>query len=259
MITNDIIQELRELESSLCDMPARDIYAVPTGYFEGFASFVLSRIKALSSTNPQEELNHLYPALNSISKKLPYSVPSGYFNELSESLMAGIRDHEDYQTADEELSTLSPLLSGIGKQNPYSVPQGYFEDFGKDVNLNSDTRTVARTVSMVNRKWFRFAAAAIVIGFIAITGISLFFNKTVSVSNTHEWVKQNLKKVSTDDINIFIQTAEEESSQHSIVTTAPKTTDINDLMKDVSDKDIQEFLNKTNASTEDSDADILLN
>ena len=259
MTKSDIIQELTELESTLYNVPARNIYQVPDGYFEGFAVLVLNRIKALNSAGSREELNYLSPLLNTISKQVPYSVPEGYFNELPESLMAGIRSHEDYQTSDEELSSLSPLLNSMGKQNPYSVPDGYFENFGKDINLKSDNKPAAKIVSMVNRKWFRFAAAAVVIGFIAITGISLFFNKTVSVSNTHEWVKQNLKKISTDDINTFIQTAEEESSQHSIVTTAPKTTDINDLMKDVSDKDIQEFLNKTNASAEDSDADILLN
>jgi len=259
MITNDIIQELRELESSLSDTPARNIYSVPDGYFERFAGLVLNRIKAVNSIDPQEELDYLYPELNTISKEPLYSVPTGYFNELSESLMIGVRSHEDYQTSDEELSSLSPLLSSIGKQNPYSVPEGYFENFGKDVNLNSYKKPAAKTVSMVNRKWFRFAAAAVVIGFIALTGISLFFNKTVPVSNTQEWVEKNMKKVSTDDINNFIQSADEESSQNSIVTTAPKTTDIQDLMKDVSDKDIQDFLNKTNAGTEESDADLLLN
>ncbi|MEJ0102929.1 MAG: hypothetical protein WDO19_10375 [Bacteroidota bacterium] len=69
------------------------------------------------------------------------------------------------------------MLNSIGKQNPYSVPDGYFENFGKDVNLKSDNKPVAKTVLMVNRKWFRFAAAAVVIGFIAITGVSLFFIK----------------------------------------------------------------------------------
>jgi hypothetical protein len=212
----------------------------------------------LDTADPREELNFLSPLLNTISKELPYVVPDGYFNELPESLMAGVRSHEDYETSHEELSTLSPLLSSIGKQNPYSVPEGYFENFGKDVNLNSDKRLV-KIVSMVDRRWFRFAAAAVVIGFIALTGITLFFNKTVSVSNAQEWVEKNMNKVSTDDINNFIQTADEESAQNSIVTTAPKTTDIQDLMKDVSDKDIQDFLNKTNAGSEESDADILLN
>src|ERR1700733_1750420 len=114
MITNDIIQELGELESSLYNVPAWNIYSVPDGYFEGFSSLVLSRIKALNATGTQEELDFLYPELNTISKELPYFAPAGYFNDLSESIMAGIRSHEDYQTSDEELSSLSPLLSSIG-------------------------------------------------------------------------------------------------------------------------------------------------
>ena len=257
MTKSDIIQELTELESTLYNVSSRNIYQVPDGYFDGFAALVLNRIKALNSADSREELNHLSPLLNTISKQLPYSVPEGYFNELPESLMAGIRAHEDYQTSDEELSSLSPLLNSIGKQNPYSVPDGYFENFGKDINLKSDNKPAAKTVSMVNRKWFRFAAAAVVIGFIAITGVSLFFNKTVPVSNTHEWVEKNMKKVSTDDINIFIQTADEEDAQKEAVATSGKT-DIKELLKDVSDKDIQTFLNETSSPDGNSD-DLLLN
>jgi hypothetical protein len=256
MERNDIIQELRDLNSVLFDYPGGTSYTVPAGYFEGFADLVLNRIHALKAANVKEELNYLSPFLNSLSRENSYSVPEGYFDELPESLMSVIRKHEDYQTADEELSLLSPLLSGINKRNPYSVPEGYFENFGKDVNLKSENKPVAKTVSMVNRKWFRFAAAAVVIGFVAMTGISLFFNGSVSVSNPHEWVKENLKKVSTDEINSFVQPADEQSAN--AITASAKTADIKELMKDVSDKDIQNFLNETTVAEENSD-DLLLN
>jgi hypothetical protein len=254
MAKNDIIQELSELESSFYNVPARNLYTVPQGYFEAFAGLVMNRIKASNSADPQEELNHLSPFLNSISRHIPYSVPVNYFQELPESLLEGVRSHEDYQTAEEELSSLSPLLSSIGNKNPYAVPEGYFENFGKDVNLKSDNKPATKVISIVNRKWFRFAAAAVVIGFIALTGVSLFFNTTPArVSNTHEWVEKNMNKVSTDEMNKFILVGDEESN------ASAKATDIKDLMKDVSDKDIQDFLNKTNAGNDENDADILLN
>jgi hypothetical protein len=256
MTNKDTIQELKELNSMLASLPSQNIYTVPDGYFEVFAAQVLNRIKALEADNAGEELNLLSPLVSNISKTLPYNVSNGYFNEFEEKLMTTIHQQEDYQTADEELSSLSPLLSGIGKQNPYTIPEGYFENLENNINLKPATQT-AKTVSMVNRKWFRYAAAAVVIGFIALTGIQFLNNNSGSISNPHAWVEKNMKKVSTDDINNFIQIADEGSSDQNNPTSAK--TDIKDLMKDVSDKDIQDFLNKTSAGNEDTDADILLN
>jgi hypothetical protein len=256
MEKNDTIQELRDLNSILCDYPGGNVYTVPAGYFDGFAALVLNRIHAMKTTNAKEELNYLSPFLNSLSRENLYSVPQGYFDQLPELVMSATRAHEDYQTAEEELSSLSPLLSGINKRNPYSLPEGYFEDFGKDVNLKSENKPVSKTVSMVNRKWFSFAAAAVVIGFVALTGISLFFNGSVSVSNPHEWVKANMNKVSTDEINSFVQPADNQSPN--TLTASAKTADIKELMKDVSDKDIQSFLNETTVA-EDNNEDLLLN
>ncbi|MBS1609482.1 MAG: hypothetical protein JSS70_12135 [Bacteroidetes bacterium] len=257
MERKETIQELKDLNSILYNAPAGNIYTAPAGYFEGFAGLVLNRIKALDAFDSKQELSHLSPFIASLKKENVYSVPQGYFTDLAESLMTGIRVHEDYLTANEELLSLSPLLSSINKQNLYSIPDSYFENFGKDVNLKTESKPLAKTISLVSRKWFRFAAAAVVIGFVALTGISLFFNKSaVSVSNPHEWVKANMKKVSTDDINTFIQPVDDQSVTNA--TASAKTTDINELMKDVSDKDIQNFLNETTVA-EDNNEDLLLN
>ncbi len=253
MAKNDIIQELSELGSSFTDIPARDLYFVPQGYFEELAGLVMSRIRAVNSANPREELTYLSPFLQAIPRELPFSVPEGYFQNLPETLMESIRKHEDYQTAEEELSSLSPLLNGIGNKNPYAVPEGYFENFGKDVNLKPVSKPAAKVVSMVHRKWFRFAAAAVVIGFIAMTGVLLFFSDgPIRISSTHKWVEENMNKVSTDEINSFIQADEQ-------ATASSKGTVIRELMKDVSDNDIQDFLGKTNASNDENDGDLLLN
>ena len=68
-----------------------------------------------------------------------------------------------------------------------------------------------------------------------------------------------MNKVSTDEMNSFIQADDEESKGKDVATAG--TSDIRELMKDVSDNDIQDFLNKTNAGNDESesDADILLN
>ena len=257
MTNKDKIQELQELDSTLAGLPSQNIYAVPEGYFEGFAAQVISHIKSLENDDSKSESAILSPFFEQISKIPPYSVPAGYFDGLEEKLMTAIRHHEDYQTADEELSSLSPLLSGIGKQNPYTVPQGYFENFENNINLKPAGST-AKTVSMVNRKWFRYAAAAIVAGIITITGIQFLNNNSGSISNPTAWVEKNMNKVSTDDINNFMKITDEGLSEQNNLATSPKT-EIKDLMEDVSDKDIQDFLNKTLAGNDEADADILVN
>jgi hypothetical protein len=258
MAKKEIIQELIELDSSLVNMPAVSIYAVPEAYFDRFSLEVMTRIKALNAATAKDELNHLSPLLNTVSRTLPYTVDSNYFQDLPELILQNVRNHEDYQTAEEELISLSPLLSNIGNKNPYAVPGDYFENFGKDINLKSDNKPAGKIIPLVKSTWFRFAAAAVAIGFIALTGISLFFNNaTVTTSNTHEWVEKNTNNVSTDELNNFIQSADEDPKNASVATV--KSTELMDLMKDVSDNDIQDFLNKTNVGNDENDADILLN
>ena len=62
-----ILQELKELNSSLVNLSQQNVYSVPVGYFDGLAAQVMKRIKALEAINAKEELNHLSPLLNSIS------------------------------------------------------------------------------------------------------------------------------------------------------------------------------------------------
>ena len=50
--SSNILQELKELQSSLADKALGNTYAVPEGYFEGLAREVLNRIKALEANTP---------------------------------------------------------------------------------------------------------------------------------------------------------------------------------------------------------------
>jgi len=55
---NDIIQELRELDSQLAAIPRTMPYEVPVGYFEGLADVVLSIAK---NEEPQLHLPKVMP------------------------------------------------------------------------------------------------------------------------------------------------------------------------------------------------------
>jgi hypothetical protein len=252
----NILQELKELKSSLATVTPQNVYTVPVGYFDGLAAQVLSRIKALEAKNAVEELGYLSSSLSNISRQMPNAVPAGYFEGLAEKVMQLIRESSDYlqkesfgQTAKEELETLSPLLSGLKKTMPYSVPQGYFE------NLAEKRDKPAKLVSITKNKWFRYAAAAVVTGVIVLAGsVYLNFRNSVDpVEQPYAWVKKSLKKVDNADIDAFVKLANEELNNQSVVATIPvKPDEIKELLKDVSDKEIQDFLDETTV-TESSD------
>lgn len=56
-------------------------YTVPQGYFDILADNILQHIKALETNDVHEELEHIAPLLNNISKKPVYTIPEGYFTD----------------------------------------------------------------------------------------------------------------------------------------------------------------------------------
>lgn len=257
-----ILQELNELKSTLANVTPQNVYTVPVGYFDGLVTLVLNRIKALEAKNVSEELNYLSPLLTNISREMLYAVPAGYFEGLAEKMMELIRESNDYlqkesfgQTAKEELETLSPLLSGMKKTLPYSVPQGYFENLVEEKN-----KPAAKVISITHRRWFKYAAAAVVTGFIVLAGFiySNSRNAVDPVEQPYAWVKKNIKKVDKADIDAFVKLADEELTNQTVVATSPlKPGEIKELMKDISDKEIQDFLDATPDS--ETDAETMMN
>ena len=254
---NNILKELNDLGSELANYNAQNFYTVPDGYFDELASQVLSRIKALETSEATEELQLLSPLLTQINREIPFTVPVGYFDGLEEKLMQGIREHADYQTSDEELASLSPMLSSISKKTPYTAPAGYFESLVNNGMMKDDVKKEEAPVILITRqKWFRFAAAAVLVAFIAISGWMILFSKKVDpVKNPEAWVAKNTKKISSDEINNFINLANEEKSS---ADNNSANEEIRELMKDVPENEIQNFLNET-AALDDNNEAVLLN
>jgi len=251
---DNISNELRELNSELGGLSQQPVFQVPGGYFDNLAGEILKKVKASEAASAKEELALLSPFLSTISKSTLYSVPSGYFEgfekKLDELIFAG-----NDQTVTKELESLSPLLSGLKNKPTYTVPDGYFQHLHQPKE-NAAPATKTKVVSLTGRKWFRYAAAAIVVGFVATIGF-MFLNKKENIDPTDKssaWVQKNMKKVSTDEINEFVELANATSAD--IVKTDTKE-EVDNLLKDVSDKEIQDFLNDTGtAETED---DLILN
>ena len=250
------MNELANLGSVLANHDSQNIYAVPAGYFEELADQILNRIKALEAIDAKQELIYLSPFLSNVSKEAPYSVPAGFFQNLSEDVLRKISEHEDYQTSEEEIQTLSPLLSSLKNKNPYSTPAGYFEKLETGIQKKE-----TKVIYITKRRWYRLAVAAVVIGIVAISGLAIFKSKQVDPNkNPQAWIEKNVdKKVSKDKIDEFVKLAEDESINVAFEKDDVKLAEIKELMKDVPEKEIEDFLNDAIALESNSDADGLMN
>ncbi len=248
-----ILNELRELESTLANETIGNAYKIPEGYFDHLAIDVISRIKALELTDTKDELRILSPFLSQLSKKDVYAIPAGYFESINEKIKEICKAG---QTVSEELASISPLLSSIGKNNPYTVPTGYFDTVA--ASINKEAKRPAKVVSM-SRKLMSYAAAAVITGILTAVALLLMNNNQVDPNkNPGVWVeKKVMKKVSADQVDEFVTlTSDDDTSKESNADVRPG--EISELMKDVSEEEIQHFLNET-ASTGGDDSDVLLN
>ena len=236
---NNILQELNQLNSSLADVAAQNVYTAPAGYFDGLATRMLNRIRAMEATNAVDETNFLSPMLNVISRKMPYVVPDAYFEVLAEQALQSVRKSSDQQTANEEIESLSPLLSGLKKQMPYSVPQGYFDTLSE-----RPVKKETKVISIVHRKWFRYAAAAVVVGIMVIAGFAYLNNKGKTQSGESlAWLKKDLKKMNETDKDNLIEYLD--GGVMAQINVDSKSQEVKELLKDVSDQELKDFQQQT--------------
>jgi hypothetical protein len=253
---NTILNELADLGSALANRDPHNTYAVPAGYFEGLADQILNRVKALEASDAKEELSYLSPVLSNLSKEEPYSVPARFFQNLSDDVLKKISEHENHQTSKEEIDGLSPLLSSLKNKNPYSIPAGYFEKLETGVEKKE-----TKVISITRRRWYRLAVAAVIIGIVAISGLAIFKSKQVDPNkNPQAWIEKNVdKKVSKNKLDEFVKLAEGESTNVTSEKDDVKLAEIKELMKDVPEKEIEEFLNDAIALESNGDTDGSMN
>lgn len=245
-----ISQELKELESSLSGHSVSTGYVVPDGYFDGLAASILLRVKALDAGTAVAELEILSPLLAGISKKMPYTVPDNYFASVDPSF--AFAEGSDSAA---ELEQLSPLLGGLSRKSPFSVPEGYFDQQVAIPEVQKAAPVIR--VGLVRRKWYSYAVAASVTIIVALSATLWFGRGTGDKADpskpSYAWIEKNMKKVSTEDIGKFVDLADPAASD---IASAP--SDIKSLLKNVSDKEIQDFL-KDVPVDETEDEDILFN
>jgi hypothetical protein len=255
-LAGKLLQRVKEEEpilSTTLQQAKQGTYEVPQGYFDSLPAIILNRIKAEQTDSVNEELEILSPLLSQIGKRTPFSTPAGYFEELSENAVAGAQAIDFVNGA---LENLSPLMSSLKNKPVYEVPAGYFEQLPGEVLQAAKAQQPAKVVSIsFTRRFIQYAAAAVVAGVIAVAGW-MYMNKGSEVTpNKGEVVvadvpRPELNKLSDEVLEKYLESqtaAPAETAAAATGNTANAeidTNDMKDMLADVSDEDLQQYLDK---------------
>lgn len=166
------------------------------------------------------------------SQGYPLQVPENYFPGLEDSILSKVLDEEgaDLISFDDK-----------GKKQTFTVPDGYFHNLEKDILKK--TIAPAPAGRFFSFKW-RPVAAASVIGLIILG--SIYYRETSDSEQTN--VQSNsfstsvIQNVSLSELADFV---EEGSAGNSTGNDKKKSVDINQLFQQVSNQDLESFLNET--------------
>jgi negative regulator of sigma E activity len=233
-----IQEELRELNSTLANHVKKPVFSVPNNYFENFAASVLAKLEHEAAPSAADELASLSPILAGLSKKMPFKVPENYFSTLTNDVPAIIAD-----------DSLPAILAEHTKVIPYEVPAGYFDTLSTQVLAKVAPRQ-AKVVSFNRTRWIRVAAAAVITGLVAISGL-MYLNNNNQTENSSNgsgtWVAKSLQNVSNQDLEQFIENADINTGKEMAQSSK---SEVRAMMRDVSVKEMDAFLSEVPADDE---------
>jgi hypothetical protein len=237
-------EELGYLSPMLGNMSKEVPHFVPQGYFEGLAANALQSITQSNiHQTSKEELASLSPLLSGLKNDMPFAVPQGYFEGLAANALQSVTESNIYQTSKEELASLSPLLSGLKKDMPFSVPQGYFDSLSENIS-KQEIKPVVKVISLTSRKWFRYAAAAVVAGVIVMAGFLYIGGDTKEPGGkalakfTRDVKKMN--DVQKDDLIDFID-AGMSGTETVQVDNDKRSDEVKNLLQGISEEELNDF------------------
>lgn len=224
-------------------------FETPTDYFENLSDHIFNRIHALQAPSPKEELEALSPLLVQINKTLPFTRPGGFFEELPSDVLAGVHAID---FVNHELETLSSILSAVNKENVYKVSDSYFNNLPLQI-LNKVNQQQNRLIlSGFKRRLIRYAMAALTAGAVVI-GAWEFFQDTSTTANGSILTGINRisdrEKISEDEIVNYLEFNKDrpfESNSNAI--TDFKEEEVKELLADLSDDELQQYLDQHAAS-----------
>ena len=185
-----------------------NLQEVPPGYFENLSDSILAKVKAAYPESAKEEIRLLSSMLYYLKDENVYTVPNGYFDSLSKSILSRLAA-PDSENVDEEIKKLSPVLFNLRNKNVFSVPYGYFESLSENLKKKIEIPEV-KVVSIKKRLTiWKYAAAAIVTGIIAVFSYQLFNTSYTDDRNSGiaanaslpDYVRASLQYKNEDELN----------------------------------------------------------
>ncbi|MBL7698828.1 MAG: hypothetical protein JNK79_11735 [Chitinophagaceae bacterium] len=197
-----------------------------------------------------DELKDAAPKLADIENQHPFRVPAGYFDSLPGLVLLRIKTENAF-SAKEELEVISPLLSGLSKKMPFSTPAGYFDTLTPAITgATTENTKPARVVKMFQpRNTFRYAAAAITIGIIAIAAYFMLRqpdNGQYAMKPDAEVQKELQTKVdqlSENELANFLE-ASTIISYDNGSTGEINEDDVKLMLADIPDTDLEKFIDQ---------------
>jgi hypothetical protein len=245
----EILNELKAISPLLAAMEKVNIFQVPEEYFSDLDQRILTTIFIY-----QDEKNNLQ------------KVPEGYFSSLSDRIISKIKAEKN-ESATEEIKALSPALFYLKEENTFALPENYFDDLSDRIlDKINGKETKVISISSV-RKWWKYAAAAIVTGVIAISSLQIFnhtsnsnnkevitasanipnYIKESSQYKTPEKLNQGIASLSDDEIVNYLETTGSILDEETITKSldAKELPNADDYLID--ENTLNNFLKKTDA------------
>lgn len=278
----DILNELREISPLVAGIELVNVFSIPEGYFETLPEIIAGR-----TDKPEGSA-----VLEKISRQMPLDIPSGYFETLADTILAQVKEehqvismetgksmpqdlpagyfenlasnilskiHTVEENAKTEIESLSPIVAGISRKMPQSVPGGYFESLSDIISVNAEKKE-AKVISLFQRKtWIRYAAAAIVVGVVALAAMMIFKpnqNKELA-GNPQQKIEQalpdeeiqQLAAISDDELKSYADASQiksEDASLNSVndeisLIAMTNSDNLQDILQQLPDEAIQGY------------------
>jgi hypothetical protein len=170
--STEIWNELNGISPALAAMERVNVFQVPDDYCNELDKRICTSV-----------------FLHQDEKNMDLKVPDGYFEGLSNRILLKIKNTFSDSTVTEinnvkrEIESISPLLFSLNEKNVFTVPDNYFENFN-DVISSKLNNSKAKIFSInKERKWWKYAAAAVITGGVLIGALQIFNNQSRQDNN----------------------------------------------------------------------------
>lgn len=226
--STEIINELQFISPFLAEMEKVNVFALPDGYFSDLEQRILTTI----FIHQDEKIN-------------TQKVPEGYFDSLTDKIFAKLKAEKE-ENALEEIRSISPALFYLKEEKTFHIPENYFDHLSESIFNKIHPRETNVLSLTSDKKWWKYAAAAVVTGAIVILSLPMFNQNSVlkdtkgvivTTAKNQSYVQQSAQYKTPEKLNQGIASL----SDDEIVNYLEATGNILDeevIIKNFNEKDL---------------------